>query len=422
MSRAPASGRVVVLDDDPTGTQSAHGVDILLAELRAGLAGFAAGGERAVYVLTNTRAKSPAETAELLRGLTRAVRDALGPGTLLVLRGDSTLRGHVALEMELLGLADGVGIVVPAYPAGGRVTREGVHYVRTAAGELPAAETEYARDPVFGYTRSRLTEWAGEVGLAGPAIPLGRAELRSGPAAVAAALRGAPRGAVVLPDAATDEDIAVIAAGIEAARGQGRPVVVRCAAPLAAALAGTSAKAVTPPPARAVLVACGSHTEGAGRQLERLPGPTRLLPDAERLLAGGAAAELDALAARLRADLAATGLAVAATPRHRSAEHGGLAHGAVIMDALVQVVRAAASGADAVVTKGGITGADIATRALGATAARVEGQVATGVPLWRLRGAAGRTPQHQVVVPGNVGDDHVLADILGMLRGTGPSR
>ncbi|MEU6036825.1 hypothetical protein ABZ801_15575 [Actinomadura sp. NPDC047616] len=107
-------------------------------------------------------------------------------------------------------------------------------------------------------------------------------------------------------------------------------MVVRSAAPLA----GTSARPVTPPPSRAVLVACGSHTDGATRRLDRLPVPARPLPPAETLLDPGhdPTAELDRLAEPLRHD-----------------------------------------------------------RGPGDTV-------------------------HQVVVPGNVGDDSVLLDIVGMLR------
>ncbi|MBK1783607.1 four-carbon acid sugar kinase family protein [Prauserella cavernicola] len=420
MSGESRPGKVVVLDDDPTGTQTTHDIDMVLADIDAGLRRFAASDDRGVYVLTNTRAMTPAEVTELLGGLSRSIHDTVGPDALVVLRGDSTLRGHIALEMNLLGLADAVGVIVPAFPAGGRTTRDGVHFVRTAEGELPAAETEYAKDPVFGYSHSRLTDWAREAGLTGDRTPLPLAELRErGAEAVTAALRAARPGSVLLPDVETDDDIALIAEGITAARESGRRVVVRSAATLAATLAGTSAKQVVPPRAQAVLVACGSHTDGATRQLERLGAPVRSLPDAERLLdeSDDAAAELDALAAALRAELAETGLAVVASPRKRSAGHGGLEHGAAIMSALVRVVRATAPAADVVVTKGGITGADIATRALDADVAHVLGQVVTGVPLWRLS-RTGTGAGYQVVVPGNVGSDDVLRDIVDMVRGT----
>lgn len=64
-------------------------------------------------------------------------------------------------------------------------------------------------------------------------VPL--AAVRAG--GVATAIASAPAGAVVLPDAETDAGIVRIADGIRIARRAGRAVVVRSAAPLAAALA-----------------------------------------------------------------------------------------------------------------------------------------------------------------------------------------
>ena len=61
--------RVVVLDDDPTGTQTVSGVDVILEPSRARFDAFFASSARALYVLTNTRAM-PRETATAyLRGV-----------------------------------------------------------------------------------------------------------------------------------------------------------------------------------------------------------------------------------------------------------------------------------------------------------------------------------------------------------------
>jgi uncharacterized protein YgbK (DUF1537 family) len=84
------------------------------------------------------------------------------------------------------------------------------------------------------------------------------------------------------------------------------------------------------------------------------------------------------------------------------------------MDLLVEVVAGLAGEVDLVVAKGGITSARMARDALGAARADVLGQPATGVPLWRLRLPAGPVPY--LVVPGNVGDDGLLADLLPRIR------
>jgi uncharacterized protein YgbK (DUF1537 family) len=161
-----ASPRVlVVLDDDPTGTQSVADLPVLTSWDAADFTwAFDHIRERqtkpAVYVLTNTRSLDPAEAAarneEIVRNALAAAGDALRLG--FVSRSDSTLRGHYPLEPDVIAATvaavsgeatDGV-VIVPAFPDAGRVTIGGVHYMR-GTGEhtgtlIPVAETEFARD------------------------------------------------------------------------------------------------------------------------------------------------------------------------------------------------------------------------------------------------------------------------------------
>jgi uncharacterized protein YgbK (DUF1537 family) len=395
--------RVVILDDDPTGTQCASGVTVALDPDPRVLTGIP---DPCFYVLTNSRAVSAQTAATIVGGIHAAFA---GTGTLLVLRGDSTLRGHIAAEMNALGLTDGVGLIVPAYPAAGRVTLGGVHYLES--GQVNVADSEFARDPVFGYHARTMAAWAREVGLPGPVIGIALDDLT--PSSVRDALLAATDGAVVVPDVRTDDDIAVIARGLLDARARGRPVVVRCAAPLAAALAGTPSRLLEPAaePSRRLLVVCGSHTAASTRQLERLSGqrwPIHTLTTAEALSGGTA----DVLVRQLRDDLNGSGVTILATERVRRAEHGTLEHAAQVMAALTRVVGMVADDLDAVVTKGGITSAEVATGGLGGKLARVRGQITTGVPLWDVT-----TPHDQnipqAVVPGNVGDDMTLIRVCG---------
>jgi hypothetical protein len=64
-----------------------------------------------------------------VRGVHSAFLSGGDAPAVLVLRGESTLRGHVAVEMRALGPDEAVGLVVPAYPEAGRVTVGGVHYL-----------------------------------------------------------------------------------------------------------------------------------------------------------------------------------------------------------------------------------------------------------------------------------------------------
>ena len=67
--------------------------------------------------------------------------------------------------------------------------------------------------------------------------------------------------------------------------------------------------------------------------------------------------------------------------------------------------------ADLVVSKGGITSAEIARVGIGASSALVLGQIVAGVSVWRMTDRSGREVD-LVVVPGNVGGDDTLVDIL----------
>src|SRR5688572_27633078 len=97
--------RLVVLDDDPTGTQTVHEIGIvtqwdvptLRAEFLQSTAGF--------YVLTNSRSlRGPAArelNLEIARNLKSAAAD-VGMSFTLASRSDSTLRGHFPIETDAL--------------------------------------------------------------------------------------------------------------------------------------------------------------------------------------------------------------------------------------------------------------------------------------------------------------------------------
>lgn len=414
--------RVAVLDDDPTGTQAAADVTVLLRwdvdDVTRVLR-----DEGAVYLQTNSRAVPEAEAVALatrIRGELEAASVSLGEPVLPVLRGDSTLRGHVAAESAVFAGAEGRVLFVPAFPAGGRTTLDGVHRVRIDGVDVPAGETEFARDPVFGYRSSRLVDWVRERADA-EAVSVPLAALRSsGGAAVADALAGAAPGTWVVPDAVVDDDIRLIHAGLLAAVERRVPIVVRCAATLAALCAGRLSTGPLPRPIAIgdgpLLVVCGSHTAAASAQLAALSAATGVAPvvvatdDAlhDPEAAGARAAEL----ALPHLD---AGLAIVATERSRRAEHDRLDHGERVMSALMSAARALAPAAGAVVSKGGITSAEVARVVLAASAARVRGQLAAGISVWDLHRDGRPGGAVQVVVPGNVGGADALVDVIAAL-------
>jgi uncharacterized protein YgbK (DUF1537 family) len=424
----------VVLDDDPTGTQELHDVPVLLRWDDERLRRAADRGRPALHLMTNIRALDGPSAERVTRDAVEAVRRVL-PAARIVLRGDSTLRGHVAEEYRAVREAGFAGrapalLLVPALPAAGRITRDGVHRLLRDGDPVPLHETEYARDGGFAYRSARLLEWVeersgGELAAArGTELPLARLRAAGGADAVAEAIAAAASSgepAACAPDAETVADLELIAEGLRHAEARGVEVVVRCAPTFAGVLSGTLATEPVPPPhagARGVLVACGSYVSLTTRQLSDLSqalGVTPIELDVLALVDGDADAEVRRVAAAAREALDRGGLAVVATPRERPHGTTSLAAGARVADGLARVVAAIRPLPDVVIAKGGITSQVVLERGLGVSEATVVGPVAPGVGQWRV--AAGDHDVAYLVFPGNVGTDHHLTDVVRSVLG-----
>ena len=435
---------VVVLDDDPTGTQTVHGVSVLTEWSVSALASELARGARCFYILTNTRAL-PKEAAmavnrEIARNLIKAAAEA-ARGFTLISRSDSTLRGHYpdetdALADELGQPFDGV-VLVPAFPEGGRVTIQGIHYV-TRDGELqPVGQTEFARDATFGYRHSDLKQWieektrgrarAHEVSL----IPLDTLRGERAEAHVCAQLLQLPRGGIVAVDSVTYADLAAFTHGLLLAESTGRRYLARSAASfvrMRAAIEPRSwlAPAELAPPRRPVdaggLVIVGSYVDKTTRQLEAVFGFANLdvvQVEVDRLFDPDTReTEITKVATTAEASMVSGRNALVYTSRKISSvggRAGELPVAETVSAALVAILQRIQRRPRFIVAKGGITSSDLATRGLGVRRAEVLGQIAAGIPVWRL-GDESRFPGlPYIVFPGNVGEAGTLRAVVEML-------
>ena len=128
---------LVVLDDDPTGTQTCHNINVLTtwstSVLVTELSSTPAGS--GFFILTNSRALHPDGAHKLITEICSNLKEAAQQTRIdveIVLRGDSTLRGHFPVEPEavesVLGKSD-VWLLAPFFLQGGRYTIEDKHYV-----------------------------------------------------------------------------------------------------------------------------------------------------------------------------------------------------------------------------------------------------------------------------------------------------
>ena len=441
--------KVVVLDDDPTGVQTVHGVSVFTDWSEESIAeGFAEPG-RMFFVLTNSRSFPAGRTRDVHAEIARtvaAVSARAGKPFLLVSRGDSTLRGHYPLETETLrktledcGLPPFDGeIVFPFFPEGGRFTKDAVHYVRQGDAAVPAGETEFARDRTFGFASSDLTRWieektGGQIRADDvTVVPLALLRARQYDA-VEALLEDVSEFGKVVVDALQYADAEVFVTALLHVLARGKRFMFRTAAAFAKVLGGVSdrpllthAELLPDGAARGGLIVVGSHVRRTTEQLARLeglPGVETIVLDQHLVLDPPAfARERQRAAEACAASLRAGRTAVVMTRRERLDLATGdpedeLRIAAEISNALVGVVRAQTDAPAFVVAKGGITSSDVGVKGLGVRRAEVLGQIRPGVPVWRT-GPESRFPGiPYVVFPGNVGDENDLRRAVEVLRG-----
>ncbi|MFF5496618.1 four-carbon acid sugar kinase family protein [Streptomyces aquilus] len=442
-ARISGGPRLVVLDDDPTGTQTVADVPVLTSWTVDDLRWALRQDSTVFFVLTNTRSLSPEDAAARNREVVRALRTASaaeGTGYVLASRGDSTLRGHFPLETDVLteelGTVDGV-VLVPAYIEAGRLTVGSHHWMRTADGLLPVGESEFARDATFGYRSSSLPEWVEEkTGGRVPADEVLRVTLDDlrggGPAHTARLLSSLRGGRTAVVDAVCDDDLRVLALALAQAEENGTRLLYRVGPSFVRARAGQAARTpLTPAELRPLrgdaphgLIVVGSHVALTTRQLDRLRErggiaeyelDVALLLDEERRdahiaeVAAAAAGALDSADAVIRTSRTLVTGADA---------DGSLAISRRVSAALVEAVRQvnATRRPAFVVAKGGITSSDTATHGLEIRRAWARGTLLPGiVSLWEpADGPAAGIPY--IVFAGNVGGADALADALDLLR------
>lgn len=428
--------RLVVLDDDPTGNQTVHDVPVL-AEWTVPVLHEALRDAPTVFVLTNSRALSEAASRavyEEIAGNLVIVAEELGVTLRLASRSDSTLRGHFPSEVTALSGPFGIDtcLLVPCFVEGGRWTFEDVHWVREGDELQPVGQTPYSRDPSFSFASSHLPSWVEEKTggsvRAEEVVSIGLEDLRAGDAAQVAARLHAGIGGVIIVNAVTDADLARLVAGLRVAEADGFAAVYRCGASFVRARAAIARR--EPLTGREVrrsdgrgggLVVCGSHVPNSTRQLDHLlrqPGVTPIEVDVPVLLEGAErrADQIASVVDRAKGAMQDGSTAVVFTSR-QVVDHPDLEPlevAARVSAALVEIVEILGSAPAFLVSKGGITSHDLATKALRMSRGTVLGQLIPGVSVWRLEdGAAPGTPF--VVFPGNVGDETSLTSVVERL-------
>lgn len=443
---------LIVLDDDPTGTQSVSALPVITAWEPDDLQWALSTGAPAIYVMTNSRSLAPADAERVNRdvvsnGLEAARR--VGVPVAFVSRSDSTLRGHFPLEPDVIASmlgsehisVDGV-VIVPAFPDAGRVTIDSLHYAGSPEeGYLPVGQTEFARDESFGYTSSNLADWVAEKSQgrwpSSSVLRIALTDIRTDEDAVVATLERATDRRPIVVDCLEENDLRLFSLALARAEKAGQTFIYRVGPPFVRARIGQEVHPpLTPDECRPAedavasqdacggLIVVGSHVGLTGRQVDALrarlgipelviDAPTILDPERrDAHLAGIAAEATDQLARGPVVVRVSSTLVTGADPDESLRISREVS--AAIVSAVQQILSSRAP--RFVIAKGGITSSDVASKGLGIRHATVRGPMLPGiVSMWEPADGPARGIPY-IVFAGNVGNDDSLADVVDKLQ------
>ena len=440
--------KLIVLDDDPTGVQTVHDVSVYtdwsVESLRQGFLN----NDKLFFILTNSRGMTASESERVHREIIvniSAVAHDTGIPYLIISRSDSTLRGHYPLETLLLkegaeenGVAVDGEILCPFFKEGGRFTLDNIHYVKYGDSLVPAAETEFAKDPSFGYTKSSLPEYIEEktkgAYKSNDVVCISLETLRACDYdTVLQQLMSVSDFNKVCVNAADYCDLKVFAIAFYRAIAQGKTFMLRTAAGLVKVLGGItdqpllSAEEMLSPEnhGKGGVVIVGSHTQKTTDQLNellKLPNTVPIAFNSDLVLDGDAAldAEIERCVQLEERCIQEGKVAVCYTKRallrlENDTEESALLRSVKISNSVQSLIGRLTVTPAFIIAKGGITSSDIGTKALRVRRATVLGQIKPGIPVWQT-GCESRFPDiPYIIFPGNVGTTETLREAVEIL-------
>lgn len=443
-----AKTKIIVIDDDPTGSQTVHSCLLLtkwdVETLKQGLQDEAP----LFFILSNTRAMEARDAADVTRTICQNLkasleilrRDGHEINPVVVSRSDSTLRGHYPVETDII--AEELGpfdahFMVPAFFEGGRITRNSTHYLLVNGEPVAVNETEFARDSVFGFSTAFLPDYVEEKTQGRiKADEVERFLLDDVRGDSRERLRNLSNNVCCVVDAEQQSDLNNFATQLLEVAGEGKRFLFRSAASLLTAFAqlppqpvASKAMAQYVRDHHAGVILVGSHVSKTSQQLAHLLQHTDIIPihvDVKRLNVADPS-QWEETAARVAEDL---------LQQIETAHHAGksvviytsreelqfadqatrLTFGQRLSAFLMDIVSRLPVSIGFLISKGGITSNDVLSTGLNLAVSRVVGQILPGCSVVRCPADHPRYPDLPVVIfPGNVGDETSITEAYRIL-------
>ena len=437
--------KIVVLDDDPTGVQTVHDINVYTDWTEESIAAGFAEENSMFFIMTNSRAFSADTTTKehtLMAERISAEAKKRGKKFLVISRSDSTLRGHYPLETKVLKdtlekagspKIDGE-VLMPFFKEGGRFTIGNVHYVQEGDYLTPAGETEFAKDKTFSYTKSNIAEYVEEKTKgeykAADVTCVSLDDLRAFKVdEIAAQLEKVTGFNKVVVNAVDYVDVKVFALALLKAMNNGKTFMFRTAAAFTKVIGGVSDKPLLSKDELVVkgntnggLIIIGSHVKKTTQQFEELQKSQyvkfiefnhMLVLEPEKL-----EAELKRIVGEVEEELKKGQTVAVYTGRKRydaGSEEESLRVSVKISEAITSIVHRINVQPSFLIAKGGITSSDVGTKGLSVKKALVLGQVAPGIPVWQTGPESKFPGMAYIIFPGNVGGVTTLREIVDKL-------
>ena len=429
--------KIIVLDDDPTGVQTVHDVNVYTRWTDEAIeAGFAEPNPM-FFILTNSRAFSSERTRQehelIAERIVRASKK-FNRKFVVISRSDSTLRGHYPLETEVLretfereGYPIDGEVLMPFFKEGGRFTINDVHYVEDGDWLIPAGETEFARDKSFGYTCSNLAEYIEEKSdgqyKASDVMSISIDDLRAFKVdEIAARLEKVTDFGKVIVNAVDYVDVKVFVFALVKAMMAGKNFLFRSAAALTKVLGDVDDRPllereelIDDDNPNGGLIIVGSHVKKTTEQLNAL----KAVDSVDFIEFGVGNLDVEPIIRAAEESMSGGRTAVIYTSRQLttlSSQEASLAFSAKISAALAVIVKRIKTRPRFLIAKGGITSSDVGTLGLGVKRALVLGQVRPGIPVWKLGEESKFPGMSYVIFPGNVGSVDTLRELVEMFN------
>jgi uncharacterized protein YgbK (DUF1537 family) len=432
--------KIAIFDDDPTGSQTVHDIPLFLSYDKNTIKRVIEDPEiEAFFILTNTRAMEQAEAAIINSHLTKIIDEISQESDVeieIISRGDSTLRGHFPLELDIIreNLTTKINgyVFIPAFIEGGRVTIDDIHYARVAGELLPVNETQFSKDRVFGYKSADLKDYVVEKyqgKLGHDSVKSISLEMLRGESEEALHILMSLENEICIVNCENYNDLDNFVRILLLAEAQGRNYLFRTAASFVKSRIGIKpvplldAGKLSIVKERGGLVVVGSYVDMSTKQLERLsmvPGVDRIEIDVDQVISGNDQNSLLNISKRIDKNIMNGVDTVVSTSRGVVYDKANLSFvdiGKIVSNQLSSIVKGLSEKPAFLISKGGITSHDIATKGLDIKKVLVKGQIIDGVTVWVTDENCKFDELVYIVFPGNVGEQNDLRLVYEKLKG-----